>query len=45
VLTAGLIAWVMYEGSHLALLRRAWVNLDLLWAFVLIGAALLTFFG
>jgi hypothetical protein len=45
VLTAGLIAWVMYEGSHLALLRRAWVNLDLLWAFALIGAALLTFFG
>jgi hypothetical protein len=45
VLTAGLIAWVMYEGSHLALLRRAWVNLDLLWAFVLIGAALLTLFG
>jgi hypothetical protein len=35
----------MDEGSPLALLRQAGVNLDLLGAFVLIGAALLTFFG
>ncbi|WP_376789354.1 hypothetical protein [Thermoflexus sp.] len=41
VLTAGLIAWLIYEGGHLAFLRQAWINLDLLWALALIGAALM----
>lgn len=36
------IALVVYEKIGLAILRRAWFNLDLLWAGALIGAGLLT---
>lgn len=35
---AGLIALVVYYKLGLALLRRAWFNLDWLWALALIGA-------
>jgi hypothetical protein len=31
------IAIAVYEWVGLAFLRRGWVNLDLLWAFALIG--------
>lgn len=37
VLTGGAIAWGVYRYLGLALLRRAWVNLDLLWAVLLIA--------
>jgi len=48
VLTGGAIAWIVYRYVGLGPLRRAWFNLDLLWAVLLIvvglialGAALL----
>lgn len=36
VLTGGAIAWVVYRYVGLGLLRRSWINLDLLWAVLLI---------
>jgi hypothetical protein len=44
MLTGGAIAWVVYRYLGLRLLARAWVNVDLLWAVLLvaIGAASLT---
>jgi hypothetical protein len=36
LLVTGLIAWVVYAKLGLALLRSAWLNLDLLWAVALI---------
>ena len=35
-LVMGAIALVVYEKVGLAILRRAWVNLDLMWAVALI---------
>ena len=35
-LTGGTIAWVVYRYVGLGLLRRGWLNLDLLWAVLLI---------
>lgn len=35
LLTAGLIAWLVYRYFGLRLLQRAWLNLDLLWAALL----------
>jgi uncharacterized membrane protein len=40
LVVAGLIALVVYHKLGLALLRRAWFNLDWLWALALIGAGL-----
>jgi hypothetical protein len=37
---AGVIAVVVYEWAGLAFLRRGWINLDLVWVCVLIGAGL-----
>jgi hypothetical protein len=37
LLAAGLIAWAVYAWVGLAVLRRAWINLDLVWSLVLIG--------
>lgn len=39
----GLIAVVVYEKLGLAILRRAWLNLDRIWALALIGVGILTF--
>jgi hypothetical protein len=36
--TAGAVALVVYEWAGLAFLRRGWINVDLVWAFALIGA-------
>ncbi len=36
VLTSGTIAWVVYRYVGLGLLRQGWLNLDLLWAVLLI---------
>jgi hypothetical protein len=39
LLVTGLIALVVYEKVGLQILRKAWVNLDLIWAVVLIVTA------
>ena len=41
---AGLVAWIVYDFVGLAVLRRSWVNLDLIWCFSLLGAAVILFF-
>jgi hypothetical protein len=43
LLVVGLVAWLVYEKLGLALLRKAWINLDLIWAAALLvtGAAVL----
>jgi len=38
----GLVAWVVYRKFGLALLRKAWFNLDLIWAIALIATGLVT---
>jgi hypothetical protein len=38
----GLIAWVVYRKLGLALLRKAWLNFDLLWAASLVATGLVT---
>lgn len=38
LLTTGSVAWVVYSHVGLGLLRRAWLNLDLLWAGALLVA-------
>ena len=42
-LAMGLVAVVVYEKVGLAILRRAWFNLDLIWAVALIVAGGLSF--
>ena len=41
-LTMGMIAWVVYEKFGLSLLRKAWLNADLIWAVALIATGGLT---
>jgi hypothetical protein len=40
LLVTGLIAVIVYERVGLRFLRRAWINLDLIWALALIGTGL-----
>ena len=42
---AGLVAWIVYDFIGLAVLRRSWINLDLIWCFSLLGAAVILFFA
>jgi hypothetical protein len=42
VAVAGTIAVVVYEVVGLRILRTAWVNLDQIWAYALVGAGLVT---
>ena len=42
LLVTGVIAVVVYERLGLRMLRRAWVNLDLVWAAALVGAGVVT---
>jgi hypothetical protein len=44
LVVAGLVAWVVYDFIGLAVLRRSWINLDLIWCFSLLGAAAILFF-
>lgn len=37
------VAWIVYRRLGLALLRTAWVNLDLIWAGALVATGLITF--
>ncbi|MCA2223608.1 hypothetical protein LDL49_20495 [Nonomuraea sp. NEAU-L178] len=39
---AGVIAVVVYEVAGLTVLRRAWFNLDRMWALALVGAGVIT---
>jgi hypothetical protein len=39
----GLIAWIVYRRVGLALLRKAWFNVDLLWAVALVATGVITF--
>ena len=39
---AGATAVIVYEKAGLALLRRAWVNLELVWSLALVGAGIAT---
>jgi hypothetical protein len=38
----GLIAWIVYRKVGLAVLRKAWFNVDLLWAITLVVTGVLT---
>ncbi len=40
--TSGVIAWLVYEKFGLRLLRRAWINMDVIWAVALIATAAMT---
>ena len=42
---AGLVAWIVYDFIGLAVLRRSWINLDLIWCFSLLAAAVILFFA
>jgi hypothetical protein len=35
-------AWIVYEKLGVGLLRRAWINIDLIWAGALIATGFLT---
>jgi len=37
------IAWVVYDFIGLAILRRSWINLDLIWSFSLLAAGIFLF--
>jgi hypothetical protein len=40
---AAVIAWIVYDFVGLTILRRTWINLDLIWSFTLLGAAVFLF--
>jgi hypothetical protein len=44
LLLTGAIAWAVYKWLGLSLLRKAWLNLDLVWAMALIATAGVTLF-
>jgi len=44
LLTMGVVAVVVYEKVGLGILRRAWVNLDLVWAGAIVAAGVTTLF-
>ena len=39
LVVTGFVAWVVYEKLGLALLRKAWLNLDLIWASALVATS------
>ena len=42
LLVTALVAWLVYAKVGLAILRRSWVNLDLVWAVALIATGVLS---
>lgn len=44
LLTAGLIAWLVYEKFGLTLLSKAWINFDFIWVLALMATGLLLLF-
>lgn len=45
LLITGLVAWTVYAKFGLAILRTAWINLDMIWAAALIVSACATLFA
>jgi hypothetical protein len=45
LLVMGVISVLVYERLGVAILRKAWVNLDLLWAAAFVIAGVMTFFS
>src|ERR1700675_1137270 len=45
LVVSGFIAWMVYDFIGLAILRRSWINLDLIWCFSLLAAAIVLFFA
>jgi len=45
LLVMGLVAVVVYERFGVAFLRRAWLNVDLLWTVTLLLAGFITLFS
>ena len=45
LLVTALIAIVVYEKVGLRILRRAWINLNVVWNVAMIGAGVLAFLG
>jgi hypothetical protein len=41
LIAAAFVAWIVFERLGLGLLRRAWINLDLVWAGALVATGLL----
>jgi len=44
LIVTGAVAWVVYEKLGLSLLRKAWLNMDLIWSFALIATGCLVLF-
>ena len=42
IAVTGLVAWVVYRKLGLALLRKAWINFDLVWAAALVATGVVT---
>ena len=42
--TMGVVASVVYERLGVGVLRRAWVNMDAIWAVAVVAAGLVTLF-
>jgi len=42
LLATGLIALIVYRRAAIGIIRRAWVNLDVVWAVALLGTAAIT---
>jgi len=45
LLVMGIVAVVVYEWVGVGVLRRAWLNADLLWAIALVAAGVVTLFS
>jgi hypothetical protein len=45
LIIAGLIGWIVYDFIGLAVLRRSWINLDLIWCFSLLAATAVLIFA
>lgn len=43
LLVTGLVAWIVYRKVGLAILRKAWFNMDMVWAAALVVAGVVTF--
>jgi hypothetical protein len=43
LVAAAAVAWIVYDFVGLTILRRSWINLDLIWSVSLLGAALFLF--
>jgi hypothetical protein len=42
LLATGIVAWLVYERLGVGVLRRAWINLDVIWAVALMATGAMT---